>query len=127
VITDIEVNIVLENIKKATMPEELFGDLGGTKEEKKNIAKHFYRLFAKHVHPDVCTEGKDVFPKLNTLLNEALDRIERGVYGTSLKVDASVYKSIELNIKGRKITLTGFLAQGAFTNIYDALYEEVSK
>jgi hypothetical protein len=77
-------NLVVEQLMKATRPEEVFGSLDGASNSQEAQMERLYRQLARSVHPDLNgdQEGQtQAFQRLTELFRQGKLRIEEGRYG----------------------------------------------
>jgi len=96
---------VLEHLKSASSPEDVFGKLAGGKDDQMAEAKRIFRRLALAIHPDHHTgadkdEANEAMALLNRWWDETRRQIEAGEYGQKLTVLAVGGKTIRV---GRRI------------------------
>lgn len=112
-------------LSKATCPEDVFGILTGSLDDKLSAIKAQYRQFAQVVHPDKNNGQKDLaqtaFSRLTDLKNDAEKKIQAGLYGNR-QVAAPAPKPkmdpITVKVKGRQYTLKEVLFEGDICDLY---------
>jgi hypothetical protein len=119
-----ELTHVIQQLKKAKCPEDVFGDLSGDKEK---TGKKLYHQFAKVCHADKYTDPKDkkaadnAFVLLKKWWDQAEKKIADGTYGNrKVKVDASTPAPITIQSKTRVYAVTSLLAAGDIADVWQA-------
>jgi len=109
-------------LAKARSPEEVFGPLEGSAEEKLAAARKVFLHIAKAVHPDTVTGAKEVkraaaaFKKLALYWEQAQAKISCGNYG---KADAAAsFTPFTLHTQRSQYTLERLLTRGDLCNLY---------
>lgn len=122
-------NDVKLKIETAGAPEHVFGIPEPTIADPGQYLKERYRDMARVCHPDA-VEPRDkstaslVMSKLGEWRRACLHKLAAGTYGDMTKLFKEIpYKPSELTVRGRKIGLTGLLANGNFSTIHEATYE----
>jgi hypothetical protein len=102
----------LNHLKEATCPEDVFGALAD-----ETALSEAYRKLALLAHPD---RGGDagLFVKLGYWRDEARKRLAEGTYGQR----RAPFDPVTLRVNGEVLTLTGVLAEGLMTTVYEAEY-----
>lgn len=117
-------------MKSAICPEEIFGKLPGPASEQLATLRLKSRSLARACHPDLApTADKrlatEVFQALNHWEEVARQKVDVGTYGDfePHRANDSNYEPIELVVRGKRLTLTGLIAEGTFASIHHADYE----
>ncbi len=115
---------------KATCPEEVFGTLIGSPDQKRAALKIQLRNFTRSCHPDNALAADkelatQVFQSLAQWEDIARQKIESGTYGDKSVFPTPVapYTPVEFVIRGKTLTLTSLIAEGVFTSVHSAEYD----
>ncbi len=116
-----------EHFENAVCPEEIFGALAGEAEAQFAALKRLHRELTRTCHPDLAgAPDKALATQLFQLLGKwesvARLKIEDGTYGDFLpyRAPAPPYQPVELEVRGRKLKLTGLIAEGTFSGVHRA-------
>lgn len=117
-----------DRITKAKVPEDIFGKMKGTDEEKVTIIGVTYRNMVKIVHPDKYATEKDLlklaqtaFVKLSQLKRDAEHKIEGGTYGDGKPVEpppSPPTEPIVVKVRKQRFTVNQRLFQGDICDLY---------
>jgi curved DNA-binding protein CbpA len=112
-----ELEVIVQRLRNARQPEDVFGVLKGTPDEMLAEGKRIFRHLAQQVHPDarpgdlddlLANEG---FMLLNKLWEVAQIKIINGMYG-------KVGIPIVITTRKREYTVLDLLAKGDLANLY---------
>ncbi len=124
-----ELERVSKFLEEAVFPEDVFGDLSGSVQEKLNEAKKIFRQNARVLHPDkyakeedrICAEA--AFKLLNPFYKAAQDLINNGIYGER-KAPKATYEPMIIKTRRYEYVVDELLYEGDISNIYHAIYED---
>lgn len=118
-----------EQIVGCQTPEDLFGALTGSLDDKLNAVKTLYKKFALMAHEDRYTRDDEkrvahlAFTRLNTLHQLAADRIKDDKYGTNAAIPRVNLTPVSMkSSKGIYIVQKGF-AFGDLSTLYAAEFD----
>lgn len=121
----------LTAVTRAKRPEDLFGDLVGSADEKLAALKAKYRDLAFVVHPDRCGDDKratDAFARLTDLHEEAERRVHASIYGTkTVSPAAPAAGPIVVSRGSVRYVIGALLGEGDLCNVYRAMRIEAGK
>lgn len=123
---------IFNRFEKAEKPEDIFGKLSGTPEEKKKELKKSYRYLVKATHPDKYEVHDDkematrCFQSLTEWFTKALEKIDLGSYG-----DGKVYtesppagKPTIITTSKRSYKINGIFKEEEIYNVYPSSYSD---
>jgi serine/threonine protein kinase len=109
-------------LEQADAPEEVFGNLQGTQEERLAGARKVFLHIAKAVHPDTNRgarpeqEAGTAFKKLSILWERAQVKIDAGTYGQRVAADA--FAPFVIQTAHKQYTLERLLVRGDLCMLY---------
>jgi serine/threonine protein kinase len=116
----------IQELKEARRPEEVFGNLSGTKEEQLAAVKEIYRRLARDVHPDAVdaedlADANEAMASLNQMFEIAIEAIEDETYGTAR---APVVNPVLIATRRRGYKVGRLVKRGDVCGIYEATYTD---
>ncbi len=116
----------ITQIGAATVPEELFGPLSGSKAQQSEAVKRTYHKLARLIHPDIVpaayqAAAQEAFGSLNGLREEAAAAIEGGTYGNPaarVTIPAVVIRS-----RKQVYTVDSLWGSNDLVNLYHCRYD----
>jgi hypothetical protein len=138
---DSELQRLANTLKNAKCPEDVFGILAGTMEDKLRKCQDSFRYLVKLSHPDHFTADDDkkvateAFKLLNPLYEQAQRKIKDNTYGDNKPVkDAPIPTpapaasgNIEIKTKKATYTLKKILWTGSISDVFELTDKEVMK
>lgn len=108
-------------VDMATRPEEVFGELTGTLDEKLAAARRTYRRLALEVHPDrnPSPSAASAFQNLTRIWELTQIELRAGTYGQPRGVTAAY--GIQIRSKTAEYTLLERVAAGDIADVYRAV------
>jgi serine/threonine protein kinase len=120
-------------VSRSVLPEDLYGNLAGSRDDQLTALKHLYRQLVEVIHPDKYTGTPEAttahasFLQATKLRNEAEIKIQFGTYGDRAKTvqppDPDPPPTI-VETKKRKFILKRRFAQGDLCDFYDCVYTD---
>ena len=128
---DNELQILLNTLKTANRPEDVFGILAGTQDQKLEKCHESFRYLVKLAHPDHFMDTSDkvlateAFKLLNPMYEQAQAKIKAGTYGDM----TSGKKEDPINIKTKRAEyiLQELLWSGSIADIFKVTAEYAMK
>ncbi len=130
-----DLQAVSDVVTRATCPEDLFGVLVGSADERLAGLKHQYKRLVEVVHPDkypgnaaLQAQARNAFVKSTELMTRGERKIRAGTYGDKTKPDAPALVDPDpppskVVIAKVKYTLGRRVAQGDLADLYECSYE----
>lgn len=109
-----------DSLAHAQRPEDVFGELTGSRDDMLREVKRVYRQLARAVHPDANPGHEDEFKRLSRLYDTAVISIRDGTYGTA---KAAVVDPVLVRTKRRAFKVSRLVAHGDSCNVYATTYD----
>lgn len=132
---DPEISFLQERLAKAACPEDLFGEISGSKQERAKTLKQRFSVPCMACHPDrmsavsetVKAQANEAYVALQRFYKEAQARLKDGTYGKRLPMPKQEGALPRIRTTAHEYFVERRVAEGEIADLYAAFYQENGK